>query len=183
MAYKNKLLCNKITRQDIRFVQTAVDTDGQLLEMESTYYAGSKEPTAHYHPYQVEDFEVLTGELTVKISDQLKVLKKGDTLHIPTNTVHAMWNASNGKTVVNWQVRPAMDTEYLLETANGLAQTGKVTASGMPPLLQTALLANRFASVFRIARPPFVVQKILFTLLTPFAYLAGYKPTYKEYLD
>jgi quercetin dioxygenase-like cupin family protein len=183
MAYQNKLVQNKITGQNIRFLQTATDTNGQLLEMESTYRAHSKEPTAHYHPYQEEDFEILAGELTVQLDGQLKILKKGDKLHVPANTVHAMWNASDGETVINWQVRPAMDTEQLLETANGLASDGKVKATGMPPLLQTALMANHFSNVFRIAKPPFAVQKILFALLTPFAYLAGYKPIYKKYLD
>jgi quercetin dioxygenase-like cupin family protein len=183
MAFKNKLIRNTVTGQEIRFLQTAIDTAGQLLEMESTYQAYSKEPAVHYHPHQAEDFEVLSGELTVRIHGQQNVLKAGDKLHIPRNVVHAMWNASGYKTIVNWQVRPAMNTEHLLETASGLASDGKVNENGMPPLLQTALMVNRFSKVFRIAKPPFIVQRILFTILTPFAYLAGYRPSYKQYLD
>ncbi len=75
MAFKNKEIFNPITKQDNKFLQTSRDTDGQLLEMESTYNSFSKEPAAHYHPYQVEDFTVLTGELTVRIDGRLKVLK------------------------------------------------------------------------------------------------------------
>ncbi|WP_338871957.1 cupin domain-containing protein [Spirosoma sp. SC4-14] len=183
MAFTNKVVRNPITGQDIRFVRTAADTGGKLLEMETIYRPHSAEPTDHYHPYQAEEFTVLQGELTVRIDGQLEKLKPGDTLHIPANTVHAMWNASDQKTVVTWQVRPALDTEYLLETASGLAADGKVTASGMPPLLQTALLVNRFSGVFRVAKPSFVVQKILFTILAPVAYLFGYKSTYGKYLD
>lgn len=183
MAFKNKLIRNDVTGQEIRFLQTTADTKGQLLEMESTFQPYSKEPAVHYHPHQAEDFEVLAGELTIHIHGQQNVLKVGDKLHIPRNVVHAMWNASDHKTVVNWQVRPAMNTEHLLETASGLASDGKVNKNGMPPLLQTALMVNRFSEVFRIAKPPFIVQRILFTILTPFAYLAGYRPTYKQYLD
>lgn len=183
MAYKNKTICNPKTRQDIKFLQTGKDTDGKLLEMEATYNEHSKEPTAHYHPYQVEDFTVLLGELTVRIDGQLKVLKQGDKLNIPINKGHSMWNNSDNKTVVNWKVQPAMDTENLLETATGLANDGKTNDDGMPNILQVALMANKYADVFRLSIPPFVAQKILFIILTPFAYMFGHKPTYKKYLD
>lgn len=183
MAYTNKTIANTVTGQTIRFIKTAKETNGQLLEMESTYQSQSIEPVPHYHPHQAEDFEILSGEMNVRIDDQVKTLRQGDKLHIPQNTVHSMWNASGRKATVNWQVRPAMDTEYFFETAMGLANDGKVNAKGMPPILQTVLMANRFSDVFRLTKPGPVVQKIVFTLLTPFAYLAGYKPTYSKYLN
>lgn len=183
MAFKGKQISNPKTGQDIKFLQTAKDTDGKLLEMEATYNARSKEPATHYHPFQVEDFTVLSGQLTVRMDSQLKVLKQGDALHIPLNKVHAMWNDTDEKTIVNWKVRPAMNTENLLETATGLAIDGKTKADGMPKILQVALMANKYAAVFRLAKPPFAVQKILFVVLAPFAYLCGYRPTYKKYLD
>ncbi|MDX1667506.1 MAG: cupin domain-containing protein, partial [Saprospiraceae bacterium] len=110
-------------------------------------------------------------------------LKQGDALHIPKRKVHSMWNHSGSKTVVNWKVRPAMDTEYFLETATGLANDGKTNAHGMPNILQTALMANKYADVFRLAKPPYAVQKIVFILLSPPAYLFGYRPFYKKYID
>jgi quercetin dioxygenase-like cupin family protein len=182
MAYSNKTIRNSVTGQDIRFLQTARDTYGQLLEMESTYQPQSMEPAPHYHPYQVEDFRVLSGEITVRIEGQEQVLKQGDIVHIPKNKVHSMWNDSAEEAVVNWQVRPALETEYLLETAAGLANDGKTNAAGMPSILQVALMASRYDAEFRLARPPYFVQRVLFLILTPFAYLAGYQPTYEPYL-
>ncbi|MHA4809702.1 cupin domain-containing protein [Flavitalea flava] len=183
MAYKNKIISNPVTKQDIHFLQTSRDTEGRLLEMEATYHGRSKEPVAHYHPFQEEDFRVITGELTVKINGKdRQTLKAGDRLHIPSNQVHSMWNAGTEKTIVNWQVRPAMDTENLLETMTGLAVDGKTNESGMPPILQIALTAGRFGRVLRLSKPPFLVQKVLFSLLKPIAYLSGYKPVYKKYL-
>jgi quercetin dioxygenase-like cupin family protein len=183
MAYKGKVLKNSVTGQDITFLKTAKDTGGRLLEMESVYNAHSTEPISHYHPAQEEDFVVLEGELSVKMNGVLRVYKAGEQFYVPKGTVHCMWNASSRKTVINWQVRPAMNTECLLETGCGLAQDGKTSADGKPGLLQVALIANHYAPVFRIAKPPFIVQRILFTILTPFAYLAGYKAVYKQYLD
>ncbi|MBX7107579.1 MAG: cupin domain-containing protein [Chitinophagales bacterium] len=183
MAFKNKQISNPKTGQDIKFLQTAKDTDGKMLEMEATYNSHSKEPAAHYHPFQVEDFTVLSGQLTVRMDGQLKILIQGDTLHIPINKVHSMWNDTDGKTIVNWKVQPAMDTDNLLETATGLAIDGKTNDDGMPNILQVALMANKYSDVFRLSKPPFAVQKILFIILTPFSYLFGYRPTYKKYLD
>lgn len=183
MAYKGKVLKNPVTGQDITFLKTSKDTHGRLLEMEAVYTAHSTEPFAHYHPAQEEDFMVIEGVLSVKMNGALRLYKAGEQFHIPKGTVHSMWNASADKTVINWQVRPAMDTEYLLETTTGLVNDGKTAANGKPGLLQIALIANRYAGVFRLAKPPYAVQRILFAILTPFAYLAGYKALYQKYLD
>ncbi|RIV25264.1 cupin domain-containing protein [Fibrisoma montanum] len=183
MAHANQILHNPLTGQTIRFVRTGQETGGQLLEMESTFRAHSVEPTAHFHPHQAEDFTVLSGELTIRIDGKQLTLKPGHTLHIPKNKVHSMWNNSDAETVVNWQVRPALDTAEFFETVTGLVNDGKVTPKGTPPLLQTALLARRFAHVFRLAKPPQLVQTLVFGLLTPFAYAAGYRPTYQKYGD
>jgi quercetin dioxygenase-like cupin family protein len=183
MAVKGKIINNAKTKQSIKFLQTARDTNGQLLEMESVYLANSQEPVPHYHPIQEEDFLVLQGELTVSINDQLMVLKEGDTLHIPPGTSHAMWNNSNVITIINWQVRPAMNTEHLLETITGLAIDGKTNEEGMPGILQVAATVNHFTKVYRLSKPPYFVQKILFAVLAPVAYLLGYRATYKKYID
>lgn len=52
MAFKGKVIANPVTGQQIKFVQTAKDTGGKLLEMESVYAPASKEPPPHYHPCQ-----------------------------------------------------------------------------------------------------------------------------------
>ena len=183
MAYRGKEIQNPVTKQQILFLQTGKDTGGQLLEMKATFAAHSVEPALHYHPCQEEDFTVLEGELTVKMPGQTMVLRPGDSLHISPGINHAMWNGTDKKTVVNWQVRPAMNSEHLLETAAGLAKDGKVNKKGMPGLLQVALMANKYSGVFRLSKPAFVVQKILFLLLSPFAFLAGLQADYEEYLD
>ena len=183
MAFKNKEIRNPKTGQHIKFLQTRKDTNGALLEMESVYDPSSVEPPAHYHPYQVESFNVLEGELTVKINGSLNILKRGDTLNIAPNVVHAMWNNSNYKTIVNWKVKPALDTEYLLETTAALAENNKTDENGRPPILQVAVMMEEFSDTFRLARPSYAVQKVLFGILIPFAYVLGYKATYQKYLD
>ena len=183
MAYKNKVILNPKTRNEIRFLQTSKDTDGKILEMESTYFSHSKEPPPHYHPYQTEDFSVLLGELSIRINGEIKILQQGESINIQPNVAHSMWNNSNNKTVVNWKVRPAMETEFMLETLMGLAKDGKTNEAGVPGIFQISLTANKFSNVLRLTKPPFIVQKIIFTLITPVAYILGYKPTYSKYID
>jgi quercetin dioxygenase-like cupin family protein len=170
MAYQGKSIRNTKTGQEIKFLQTSADTNGQLLEMESVYPAASLEPPAHYHPHQEEDFTVEEGELSVRINGSVKLLKKGDKIHIPVNTIHSMWNATDNKTIVNWKVCPSLNTD-------------KTDESGRPPILQVALLAKKYSNVFRLTKPPFALQTIVFGLLTPFAYLKGYRPDYKKYFS
>jgi quercetin dioxygenase-like cupin family protein len=183
MAYQNKIIGNPVTNQTIHFLQTAKETGGRLLEMQSTYVGRSKEPAVHYHPKQQELFTVLEGELTVILNGKKLQLKKGEQLHIAPHEVHSMWNDNDDTTVVNWKVWPALDTEYLLETAMGLAADAKVNKDGMPNILQLSVTGIRFDNVFRIAKPPHLVLKILFYLLTPVAWLLGYRAVYDKYID
>jgi hypothetical protein len=94
-----------------------------------------------------------------------------------------MWNHSSQKPRVNWKIVPASDTEYFLKTVSALPTIKKLNEQGMPGLLQIALLAKRFSHVYRIVKPPFVIQKIIFSILSPFSYLAGYRSCYKEFVD
>lgn len=183
MAFAGKVLKNRATGQDIIFLKTSKNTGGRLLEMEAVYAPHSREPFAHYHPAQEEDFTIMEGQLSVRVNGTVRVYKAGEQFHVPKGTVHSMWNASAGQTVINWQVRPALNTEYLLETTAGLVKDGKTKADGKPGLLQIALIATEYAGVFRLAKPPYIIQRILFALLTPFAFLAGYKAVYRQYLD
>lgn len=183
MAYPSKVVTNPITGQSIKFIQTSRDTQGLLLEMESTYQAHSTEPMPHFHPQQEEYFKVLSGSVSVRLNGELKILNAGEALNIPPNHIHSMWNPSEEKAVVNWQVQPALDTEYFLEMGMGLAQAGKVKADGMPNLLQSVVLVTRFKNVYRLAKPGPIAQKIVFSILAPFARLMGYRAIYREYLD
>jgi quercetin dioxygenase-like cupin family protein len=177
MAFKNKTIINPKTGQTIKFLQTAKDTDGRLLEMEATFRPHSEEPPTHYHPLQEEKFSIITGQLTVRINGKLKMFLQGDQFTIPKNTDHSMWNASGLPTMVNWKVSPALNTESFFETTIAFAREGKTDKKGMPNILQVALIANKYNKIFRLSRPPFLMQKILFSILTPFAYLAGYRST------
>jgi quercetin dioxygenase-like cupin family protein len=174
MVIKGKEIRNSKTGQRIKFLQTSSDTKGTFLEMLATYEQQSPEPPSHYHPHQEEYVEIIKGELTVKMNGELEVLGPGHQLYIAKNTTHSMWNHTDKETIIRWKVVPALETERFLETVTGLANKGKSAPNGRLSLLQVALIANRFDNVFRMDKPPFFIQKIIFLLLSPFAYILGH---------
>ena len=97
MAHKNKQITNPRTGQTIKFILTSTDTYGLLLEMESSFRPFSKEPLPHYHPTQVEDFRVISGQLIVRMNGQVTIYKKNESFHVLVNVVHFMWNGSGEK--------------------------------------------------------------------------------------
>jgi len=183
MAYSGKKITNPITGQTIHFLQTASDTEGQLLEMESSFAPYSKEPAPHFHPYQDEVFEVIRGELSIRINGQIHLLTEGQKITICRNTVHSMWNHSSLPSTVNWKVTPALETEEFFENAMGLASDGRSGKNGMPSLLQASLMVPRYADEFRLASPAPWVQHVLFSMLKPLAKLKGLRARYTAYID
>ncbi|HYJ39000.1 MAG TPA: cupin domain-containing protein [Chitinophagaceae bacterium] len=184
MAIKGSEIRNALTGQRIKFLQTSSDTNGSFLEMIATYEKKSTVPPVHYHPYQEEFFEIISGELSVRINGEVEVLGPGHQLCIPKGISHTMWNDTSNPTVIRWRVAPALDTEKFLETVTTLGNDGKIGANGKAGMFQLALTINRFDKVFRLSRPPYILQKIFFLLLSPFANFFGYRAEEKcEALD
>lgn len=174
MVKSGEVLENPKTGQRIIFRRTSGDTAGGLLEVESVYTSPSpSRPPTHYHPSQEEIFRVLAGELHVVIDGKRRVLKKGETLVIVEGARHQMWAEAAGVRV-NWQTRPALETEAFFETVFGLASQGKTDEKGTPHLLQAAVIARAYSDEFRLASPPWAVQRLLLAILAPVGRLLGY---------
>lgn len=180
MARSGDVLSNRAGHQLI-FRKTAGETGGALLEVEALYPPHSQAPTEHYHPSQEERFEVLQGEITAGLDGHVKAYKAGETFTIPAGTHHWMHNAADEPARVLWQTRPALQTETFFETTWGLARDGQTRANGSPGLLQAVVVGQAYAREFRLARPPYIVQQILFFFLAPLGRLLGYRARYDRY--
>lgn len=183
MAYANKIITNPKTGQTIKFLRTSSETGGRYLEMESVFRGHSTEPLLHYHPYQDEKFVVVAGQVRARINGELKTYSAGDQFEVAKNTHHAMWNESGVPATLNWIISPALETEYFFENTIGLSIDGKTNDKGIPDMLQGVLIANRYTKTIRFSKPSFFIQRIIFSILTPIAYLRGYRPSYKKYQD
>jgi quercetin dioxygenase-like cupin family protein len=156
------------------FLRTAAETDGELLEVEVTYLPAREEPPEHYHPFQTERFEVLTGSVRARIGGETVTFDAGDSFEVLPGVVHSMCNAGDDVMRMRWQVRPALKTEEFFEAVWSLAREGKVDARGKPRLLPFAIIARAYDREFRLARPAHAIQKIVFGILSWFGKRRGY---------
>jgi quercetin dioxygenase-like cupin family protein len=176
-----EVLENPISGQQITIRRTARETGGEFLEVESVYTKPVvHRPPDHYHPYQEERFEVISGTLRVGVEGEELELREGDVLVVPPGTTHGMWSETAG-TRVNWKTYPAMDTEGFFRIVWGLAADGKTNRKGVPNLLQMAIIAGRYRGEFRLAKPSPLVQDLIFGALSPIGRLVGYRDHYPEH--
>ncbi len=168
-------------KQRLTFRKTAAETQGQLLEMEASYAPEGAYPPEHYHPYQDEHFEVLKGELKVRLNGREYTFQAGQTIDIPRGTAHTMHNGGSAAAQVIWQVRPALKTQAFYETLFGLAGDGKTDRHGVPNLLQLAVLLQDYRDEFVLSRPARPLQSVLFGGLAGLGKLLGYRGRYEKY--
>jgi mannose-6-phosphate isomerase-like protein (cupin superfamily) len=169
MAKSGEQISNPKTGFSLRFLKTAADTGGELLEMEATYEAGSGKPPEHFHPRQVEHFEILEGTMQAVIDGQHRVLGTGDSVEIEAGVPHAMWNEGPGRARTLWQTRPALRTENFFET---IIQIG---GAGKPGALQTAVIASEYRNEFRTTSPSPAIQTLVVPVLATVGRLLGRK--------
>jgi quercetin dioxygenase-like cupin family protein len=168
MARPGQELENPATGQRIVFRQTADTTGGELLEMEAWYRAGGPPAPLHYHPVQDERFEVLEGAVRCVVGREERILRKGEVIEIPAGQVHEFGGDPEEDGHVRWETRPALRTEEFFEAGFGLAEAGKVNPrTGIPGLLQVAPLAREYSTEFRLASPPWPVQRLALAVLAP----------------
>jgi quercetin dioxygenase-like cupin family protein len=176
MAKTNQVIENKTFGDRAKFLITAEDSGGELLKAELCCKPGGEGPPLHYHPIQSETFEVVKGELSLMCDGKKHVLKQGETFTIPPNTAHKFWNGSAEEFVAIVELRPAMKTEFFLETLYALDVQGKTNKTGIPknPLQFAALLNECYGEMF-VVGPPVAAQKFMAKVLGSFAKLIGYK--------
>ena len=103
----------------------------------------------------------------------------GETLVVPAGTPHVWWNGGDDELHVVGEVRPALRTETFFESFFGLAQDGKVhPKTGLPNILQMAVLLRAFRHEIVLAQPPTVMQTLLFGGLAPIGRALRYKAEY-----
>src|SRR5215218_10301979 len=113
MAYTGQTLENPVSGERITFLQTAADTDGELLEFELELAADGHVPGAHVHPEQEERFHVLDGTMRFRLGLRTIVAGPGETVVVPAGRVHKFANGGDAPARARVEVAPALDMEEL----------------------------------------------------------------------
>jgi quercetin dioxygenase-like cupin family protein len=178
MAYAGQIIQNPVSGEQIEFIRTASDTDGEVLEFELTLSPDGRVPGAHVHPEQEEAFHVLEGTMKFRLGLSTIVAEAGDTVVVPAGRVHKFSNGGDTEARVLVEVTPALDMEELLVTTAELADEGKVLRSGMPKPLHLALFVGRFRREVRAPFPPAPVVRALMAPLAAIARKRGHAARY-----
>jgi len=170
---------NPVTAERLVFHETSNETDGAYCRFDTYVEAGGAVAAAHVHPFQAEQFTVVTGRLGVKVGREQKELAVGEIAVIEAGTPHKFWNAGEETLRFIADVRPALQFESLIETMFGLATDGKTNRKGMPTPLRLAVIANHHFDVVRLPKVPHWMQKAALAMGAPLGRLLGYQPTYE----
>jgi hypothetical protein len=129
------------------------------------------------HPYQTERFEILEGELGLRLADQELVAGPGDIAVVPPRTPHRFWNAGSKDARFLCEIRPALQFESLIETMFTLAAQGKTNRKGLPNPLRLAVIAKAHFDTVRLPFPPASLQRAALALAAPLGKAIGYRET------
>jgi quercetin dioxygenase-like cupin family protein len=152
----------------MRFLRTAADTDGALLQIETVNPpSGVAEPT-HVHPHQETRAEVVSGTLRFVVDGKKRRLGPGEAITIPAGVPHHFVNDGDTDAIAIQEARPALRTAEFFETYFALADRDD---HGKPSLLRFAVLGVRRRDPTHQRWP---LQRLAFALVGPIARLRGY---------
>jgi quercetin dioxygenase-like cupin family protein len=179
MVKSGDVLEHPVTRERIVIRKSGRDTRGELTQADFYIQPGGFVAAEHIHPQQEERFAVIAGTLRGRVAGRELTGGPGEQVVVPAGTPHTWWNSGDDELHVLVEVRPALRLESWFETFFGLAQDGKVNPrTGLPNLLQLAVLLRAYRNELILARPPPLVQTVLFGLLASIGRLLGYKAEY-----
>lgn len=179
MAAPGNELVNPATGLRTVFRETGTSTGGELLQVDWIGRSGWTTGPDHVHRLQAERFEVLSGELGLRVDGTERVHGPGEVIVAAAGAPHAAWNAGADDVHVLVDFRPALRTETAFETLAGLARDGRTTKSGAPRNpLRAALVLRHFEDEIYFTRPPLTLQRLILGPLGTLGRLLGYRPEY-----
>lgn len=176
MIRTGDVLHNPVTGELMQFLKTSADTNGEYVYIEVVVEPNGFVAAAHVHPYQTEQFEIVSGELTFKAGGRTFAAGAGEQVLVEPGTPHKFWNSGAEVVRFRCEIRPALTFESLIETMFTLATDGKTNRKGMPNPLRLAVIAKTHFDVVRLPFPPAWMQKAGLAMGAPIGRLFGYGP-------
>lgn len=180
MPSKGQILLNSETGDQYEFIETANDTKGLRVTVKAKVKSKGKLVPNHFHVSQDETFEILSGNLTVLMDGEEKVLSPGEKFTLPKGIPHNHYNNEEEELVYLHTVEPALDFDYFLENLVGLASDGK-GKGGNFGLVQELVTLRYLEGKTYLADMPLGLQKLLMQVVGPIGRLLGYRAVYKKY--
>jgi hypothetical protein len=144
--------------------------------------SGGGNALEHVHPLAVETFAVHKGFLKVVIAGREHLAGPGDVVTAPKGAPHHFANGHDGETQATVTFEPAQN--FIRFFANFASTTQQYpqwySKRGDPRLLLVAFTLNAYPDHFYLTTLPVGLQIWMFALLSPFAWLLGYRVLIKS---
>jgi mannose-6-phosphate isomerase-like protein (cupin superfamily) len=154
-------LSNPLTGEEVAFLLTAAATGGQRTVVEIRLPPRASGPPAHFHTAFSETFEVLEGELTLRVGDRTARLGEGERLVIPPGCLHTFRSDVDRPVRFRGTIEPgSAEFENCARISFGLAREGFVTRAGVPKRLShlavlAAMSQSNLTGLGRVLLPIF----------------------------
>lgn len=182
MPEKGQVIQNPLSGDTYEYLETAKDTGGAYVSLKAMIQTKGPLVPNHFHLYQEEAFEVISGNLTIWSGGKKDILSAGEKVTLPQNVPHNHYNNSEVPVTYIHTVTPGLDFDYLIENLVGLAADGK-SKNGKYGLMQELVTLKYLDSKTFLADMPLGLQKFLMRTIAPIGRLLGYRAIYKKYSD
>jgi quercetin dioxygenase-like cupin family protein len=177
MIRPGERLENPVTGEVLIFHETAAETGGELVRVETIVQPGGFVAAAHVHPVQTERFVVLEGTVDFSVGGDTVRAREGDEVVVSPGTAHRFSNAGAAEARFLCEIRPALEFESLIETMFTLAAEGKTGRRGLPRPLRLAVIARAHFDTVRLPFPPVLVQRAALAVGAPLGRALGHRAT------
>ncbi|MBW3579225.1 MAG: cupin domain-containing protein [Actinobacteria bacterium] len=106
------------------------------------------------HPRSRESFQLVAGQLWLRIGGQERILQAPATIDIPAGTAHTFWNDGPETASIAVSFEPAGTFEHFLETVYELAADRRTNSKGVPNPLRMAVIAREHLNASHSRGPP-----------------------------
>jgi quercetin dioxygenase-like cupin family protein len=182
MAHPGDVLEHQAFGVRMTFLQTAEETNGQLMRVEVVLPAKFS-MAEHVHPRQEERHRVLSGALTARVGGQEREYKVGEQVIGPPNVPHAWRNASGDENLrLLSEHRPVLHMELMLEAGSAIAHDFEANKrSALKQLLRMAVLMDQIKDDFYFTGLSMRVLMAVLVALAPMARGLGYRIEYQDF--
>ena len=178
MVKRGDKISNPWTGQTMHFLKTGKETNGKLLEIECYNPKSDAREPVHVHPKQESSNTVLSGQLHFLINGKEHIIGPGNRIDIPRGVSHCFWNEDDMPAHHIAQFSPALTIADFFKSYFELCADGKTNEKGMPNFFQVCLSMLKHKNDIRLTSPPWPLQLLTYTILSPVGFIMGYRPTY-----
>jgi mannose-6-phosphate isomerase-like protein (cupin superfamily) len=162
-----------------RIKQTVVKQENGFVYCNASIEPFAPGPPEHVHSNFDETFEVLNGELSLLVNGEVKKIRPGQKLHIPTGTPHKPFNETAD--TIHTKELVAFPEKFAFHLAQVYGLMDNEGLGNSPGTMLQMSLMNHEGFDSYMAGPPLFMQKTLGFILTPATRLFGYKSFYPAY--